>query len=92
MACIHFSLLGRQVKLGRKQRKWSERNLAERVGISRTTLQKFERGEMTCAIGLVFEVATRVGIFANNEYFRCGIRPSMFTAIYGVVGYSSSSC
>jgi DNA-binding XRE family transcriptional regulator len=37
-------------------------NLAERVGISRATLQKIERGEMTCAIGLVFEVAALVGI------------------------------
>jgi DNA-binding XRE family transcriptional regulator len=55
-------LLGKQIKLGRKQRKWSEMNLAERVGISRATLQKIERGEMTCAIGLVFEAATLVGI------------------------------
>ena len=55
-------LLGKQIKLGRKQRKWSEKNLAERVGITRATLQKIERGEMTCAIGLVFEAATLVGI------------------------------
>jgi len=55
-------LLGKQIKLGRKQRKWSEKNLAERIGISRATLQKIERGEMTCAIGLVFEAATLVGI------------------------------
>ncbi len=55
-------LLGKQIKLGRKQRKWSEKNFAERVGISRATLQKIENGEMTCAIGLVFEAATLVGI------------------------------
>jgi len=45
-------LLGKQIKLGRKQRKWSEKNLADRIGISRATLQKIENGEMTCAIGL----------------------------------------
>ena len=56
------SLLGKQIKLGRKQRKWSEKNLAERAGISRATLQKIEKGDMSCAIGLVFEVATLVGI------------------------------
>lgn len=56
------TLLGEQIKLGRKQRKWSEKNLAERAGISRATLQKIERGEMSCAIGLVFEVATLVGV------------------------------
>ncbi|MEA3467909.1 MAG: helix-turn-helix transcriptional regulator [Thermodesulfobacteriota bacterium] len=55
-------LLGKQIQLARKQRKWSEKNLAERIGISRATLQKIERGEMTCAIGLVFEAATLVGI------------------------------
>lgn len=55
-------LLGEQIKLYRKQRKWSEKNLADRVGISRATLQKIENGEMTCAIGLVFEVAALVGV------------------------------
>jgi transcriptional regulator with XRE-family HTH domain len=55
-------LIGQQIKLGRKQRKWTEQNLAERAGISRATLQKIENGEMSCAIGLVFEVATLVGV------------------------------
>lgn len=56
------TLMGEQIKLGRKQRKWTETNLAERAGISRATLQKIENGEMSCAIGLVFEVATLVGV------------------------------
>lgn len=55
-------LLGKQVKLARKQRKWTAQNLADRAGISRATLQKIEKGEVTCAIGLVFEVATLVGV------------------------------
>ena len=54
--------MGQQIKLGRKQRQWSEKNLADRAGISRATLQKIENGEMSCAIGLVFEVATLVGV------------------------------
>ena len=56
------ALMGEQIKLGRKQRRWTEQNLAERAGISRATLQKIENGEMSCAIGLVFEVATLVGV------------------------------
>lgn len=56
------SLFGQQVKLGRKQRHWTEQNLADRAGISRATLQKIERGDMSCAIGLAFEVATLVGV------------------------------
>jgi transcriptional regulator with XRE-family HTH domain len=55
-------LLGKQIRLARKQRKWSEKNLADRAGISRATLQKIENGEMTCAIGLVFEAAAVVGL------------------------------
>ena len=62
-------LMGEQIKLGRKQRRWSEKNLAQRAGISRSTLQKIEIGEMGCAVGLVFEVATLVGIrlFESNN-------------------------
>lgn len=55
-------LLGQQIKLGRKQRRWSESELAERAGIARATLQKIEKGDPTGTIGLVFEVATLVGI------------------------------
>ena len=55
-------LLGQQIRLGRKRRRWSEAKLAERGGLSRRTLQKIEAGEMTPAIGLVFEVAVLVGI------------------------------
>ena len=55
-------LMGVQIKLGRKQRRWSEKNLAERAGISRATLQKIEKGDTSCAVGLVFEVATLVGV------------------------------
>lgn len=55
-------LLSQQIKLGRKKRKWSEQNLADRAGISRATLQKIEAGEMSPSIGLVFEVAALVGV------------------------------
>lgn len=56
------SLLGKQIELMRKERHWSERELAERAGIARGTLQKIEAGELVCEIGLVFEVASLVGI------------------------------
>ena len=56
------SLLGKQIKLGRKQHNWTEHDLADRAGISRATLQKIEKGDLTCALGLVFEVAALVGV------------------------------
>lgn len=55
-------LLGARIRLGRKQRRWSESELAERAGIARATLQKIEKGDPTCTIGLVFEVATLAGV------------------------------
>ena len=36
--------------------------LSGRAGISRRTLQKIERGDLKCEIGLVFEVANLVGL------------------------------
>ncbi len=57
-----LSLLGQLIKLGRQKRKWSADELAERVGISRPTLRKIEKGFPNCSIGLVFEAAYLVGI------------------------------
>ena len=57
-----ITLLASLIKLGRKQKKWSETDLAERAGISRTTVQKIEKGDLRCEIGLVFEVASLVGV------------------------------
>lgn len=55
-------LMGEQIKLGRKQRRWTEQDLATRAGISRSTLQKIEKGDPGCALGLVFEAAVLVGM------------------------------
>lgn len=55
-------LLGKLIRLGRKERRMTESELAGRAGISRATLQKIERGDLKCEIGLVFEVATLVGV------------------------------
>ena len=55
-------LLGKLIRLGRKERKMTENELAGRAGISRATLQKIEHGDLKCEIGLFFEVATLVGV------------------------------
>lgn len=61
------TLLARQIRLGRKQRKWSEQELADRAGISRATLQKIEKGDLSVAVGLVFEVAALAGVTLFDE-------------------------
>ncbi len=60
-------LLGQLIKLGRKSRHFSEATLAERVGISRATVQKIENGDPGVAIGLVFECAVIVGVTLFNS-------------------------
>ena len=56
------SLLGKRVRLGRKHLNWTEHELADRAGISRATLQKIEKGDMSVAIGLAFEAAALAGV------------------------------
>jgi len=55
-------LLGKLIRLGRKERKMTGEELSGRAGVSRRTLQKIERGDLKCEIGLVFEVANLVGV------------------------------
>ena len=55
-------LLGKQIELARSRRGMSREELAERAGISTDTLREIEKGGMTVAVGLVFEVAALVGV------------------------------
>lgn len=50
-------LVGKRIKLARKSAGMSEFNLAERVGIARSTLQRIEAGDPAVEIGLVLEAA-----------------------------------
>jgi transcriptional regulator with XRE-family HTH domain len=60
-------LLGAQVALSRRERRWSARELAERAGITQPTLRKVERGDPTVSLGVAFEVATLVGVPLFHE-------------------------
>jgi DNA-binding XRE family transcriptional regulator len=55
-------LLGAQVRLARKERAMTEAELAERVGVARSTLQLIEKGDPKVEIGLVFEAAVLAGV------------------------------
>ena len=56
------ALLGKQIRIARKERKMTEEELAERASISRGLIQRIEKGNLKCQIGTVFEVATLVGV------------------------------
>ena len=40
----------------------SEKDLSERIGVARSTLQRIEEGDPVVEIGLVFEAATLTGV------------------------------
>ncbi len=62
LASEALRLLGARVRLARRQRRWTVEELAERVGVSPTTIRKVERGDATVAIGTAFEAAALMGV------------------------------
>lgn len=57
-----LELLGHLVREARVERGITMADLAERAGISRPLLQRIERGDPGCSIGVVFEVASILGL------------------------------
>lgn len=55
-------LFGRLIRLARKQHRLPAQELAERIGISRTTLQRMEKGDLKVEMGLYFEAAVLLGL------------------------------
>lgn len=55
-------VLGLEIAQGRRERRWSTYELAERAGIDRRTLRKVEEGDPTVASGTVLELAVLVGV------------------------------
>ncbi|MFK8260541.1 helix-turn-helix transcriptional regulator [Erwinia sp. AnSW2-5] len=56
------SLLSGLVRTARLEKKLTTLEVAERVGISRGLLQRIEKGDLRCEIGVFFEVAAIVGV------------------------------
>ncbi len=57
-----LSLFGKLIRIGRTEQGMTAQDLANRAGISRTTLYTIEKGEPGPEIGSVFEVAALVGV------------------------------
>ena len=68
-------LLGKQIRLARKQHKMTEIDLGERAGISRSTVRNIELGNPKVAIGLVLETAVIVGVplFRDDNNYVTGL-------------------
>lgn len=57
-----LTMLGKLIRIGRSERGLTAQELADRAGISRTTLSSIEKGAPGPEVGLVFEVASLVGV------------------------------
>ena len=56
------ALLGMAIAVARKEQKISESAVAERISVSRSTVQRIEKGDLNVGIGLYFEAAWAVGV------------------------------
>ena len=54
--------LAAQIRVARKERRFTEMEMAERTGISRATLRAIEAGSPKVEIGLVLEMACLLGV------------------------------
>ena len=68
-------VLGLRIAEGRRARRWTQAELSERGGVSTVTVRNAERGEPTVAVGVMFELATLVGV----ELF--GVSPGELPAL-----------
>jgi len=62
-----IAYLAAQIRIARKERRFTEAEMAKRVGISRSTLQAIEAGNPKAEIGLVLELAVLLGVPVFGE-------------------------
>lgn len=55
-------LLGRLVQIERKSRRMTALEMANRLGVDRSTLQRLEQGDPKVEVGLAFEACAILGI------------------------------
>jgi transcriptional regulator with XRE-family HTH domain len=55
-------LLGARIRLARRERRWSQAELAERAGITARTIYKIEHGDLSVGLGAAFEAAALLGV------------------------------
>ena len=55
-------LLGAEIRLARRRRRWSQDELAARAGITTRTVYKIEHGDLSVGLGAAFEAAALLGV------------------------------
>ncbi|MHB1860616.1 MAG: helix-turn-helix transcriptional regulator [Solirubrobacteraceae bacterium] len=60
-------LLGDRVRLARTRRRMTVDELAERVGVTHTTIRRVERGSLSVTVGIAFEAASVLSVALFDE-------------------------
>lgn len=56
-----LTVMGQMIVLKRKEAKLTAQALADKAGVSRSTIHRIERGDPKCEIGVAFELVTLLG-------------------------------
>ena len=73
-----LKLLARRIKATRLERRMTVQDLAERAGVSRDLLYRVERADPACSIGVVFEIATLLGLtLFQSDYNDLAVKNKM---------------
>ncbi|MCW8275179.1 helix-turn-helix domain-containing protein [Pseudomonas sp. PCH199] len=62
MTLSALQIFSQLIQIKRKERGLTQQALAERVGVSRSLVQRVESADPRCEIGVVFEMASLLGI------------------------------
>jgi transcriptional regulator with XRE-family HTH domain len=59
--------LGRRIRNARVRRKIRQQDLAARTGLSRSSIQSLERGDLSCSMGILLRVLWNLGLAAEVD-------------------------
>jgi DNA-binding XRE family transcriptional regulator len=59
--------LGGRIRAARIRRKLRQGDLAHRTGLSRTSIQNIERGDLGCSLAVVFQILWNLGLANEIE-------------------------
>jgi transcriptional regulator with XRE-family HTH domain len=59
--------LGERIRAARIRRKLRQEDLARRTGLSRTSIQNIERGDLGCSLAVIFQVLWNLGLANEIE-------------------------
>jgi transcriptional regulator with XRE-family HTH domain len=60
-------LLGSRIRLGRRERRWTLQELADRVGVTPVTMRRVEQGDLNVGLGIALEAAVLTGVPLFDE-------------------------